>query len=706
MASKPGQAQRTPQGEAQPRSARGKSPARRGRASKSPHLAARSSHTAESGEINREGNRNVSSSLSACTNCEGVCAVCQGEWEGHDKVRVLPCGHQFHKSCVDRWLSKYKACCPLCKADIRPSWLGRIGTCMLATSIEAARIVALLLIVYAVYTNLKEPQNCLELKSAAKNGDIAAVKHALDRGVRAHCRDYWDKKTPLHWAAIMGHEAMTRALVDGGAYLNAKDMSQATPLHNAAMMGHETVMRALVEGGADMNAKDNSYFTPLHIAAMMGHEAVTRTLVEGGADLNAKDEDPRRSAVRIFGWLPLHVAIGWTPLHFAAIMGHEAVTRVLVEGGADLNCKDYLLQRTPLHIAAMKGHEAVTRALVEGGADVNAKGYLSRAATPLDIAFFKGHEAMMRALVKGGADLNSKDYLAQYTPQYTLHWAAIMGHEDETRALVDGDHKSYFTPLHIAAMMGHEAVTRTLVEGGADLNAKDEDPRRSAVRIFGWIPLHVAIGWTPLHIAAIMGHEAVTRVLVEGGADLNCKDYLLQRTPLHIAAMKGHEAVTRALVEGGADLNCKDYLLQRTPLHIAAMKGHEAVTRALVEGGADLNCKDYLLQRTPLHIAAIQGHEAVTRALVEGGSDVNAKGYLSRATPLDIAFFKGHEAMMRALVKGGADLNSKDYLAQYTPQYTLHWAVISIIHGGETVARDLADLMEADLMTFFERRSG
>jgi hypothetical protein len=88
----------------------------------------------------------------------------------------------------------------------------------------------------------------------------------------------------------------------------------------------------------------------------------------------------------------------------------------------------------------------------------------------------------------------------------------------------------------------------------------------------------------------------------------------------------------------------------------------------------------------------MQGHEAVTRALVEGGADVNAKGYLSRATPLHIAIFKGHEAMMRALVKGGADLNSKDYLAQDTPQYTLHWAVISIIQGGETVARDLADL--------------
>ena len=62
--------------------------------------------------------------LSACTKCDGVCAVCQCEWEEHDEVRVLPCGHQFHTCCIDRWLSKHKACCPLCKADVRPSWVG------------------------------------------------------------------------------------------------------------------------------------------------------------------------------------------------------------------------------------------------------------------------------------------------------------------------------------------------------------------------------------------------------------------------------------------------------------------------------------------------------------------------------------------------------------------------------------------------------
>ncbi len=35
-----------------------------------------------------------------------------------------------------------------------------------------------------------------------------------------------------------------------------------------------------------------------------------------------------------------------------------------------------------------------------------------------------------------------------------------------------------------------------------------------------------------------------------------------QRTPLHVAASQGHEAVTRALVEAGADVNAKDYWVQ------------------------------------------------------------------------------------------------------------------------------------------------
>jgi ankyrin repeat protein len=40
--------------------------------------------------------------------------------------------------------------------------------------------------------------------------------------------------------------------------------------------------------------------------------------------------------------------------------------------------------------------------------------------------------------------------------------------------------------------------------------------------------LHVQRQDTPLHVSAINGHEAVTRVLVEAGADVNAKESEVQ----------------------------------------------------------------------------------------------------------------------------------------------------------------------------------
>lgn len=43
------------------------------------------------------------------------CVICMESFDDGDSIRDLSCGHIFHVACVDPWLTKRQACCPLCK---------------------------------------------------------------------------------------------------------------------------------------------------------------------------------------------------------------------------------------------------------------------------------------------------------------------------------------------------------------------------------------------------------------------------------------------------------------------------------------------------------------------------------------------------------------------------------------------------------------
>ncbi|CAL4910097.1 unnamed protein product [Urochloa decumbens] len=59
---------------------------------------------------------------------DAVCCICLARYVDNDELRLLPCGHFFHKDCVDKWL-KINALCPLCKAelDVVPTTAPAIG---------------------------------------------------------------------------------------------------------------------------------------------------------------------------------------------------------------------------------------------------------------------------------------------------------------------------------------------------------------------------------------------------------------------------------------------------------------------------------------------------------------------------------------------------------------------------------------------------
>ncbi|KAK5467499.1 hypothetical protein LTS15_000472 [Exophiala xenobiotica] len=255
---------------------------------------------------------------------------------------------------------------------------------------------------------------------------------------------------------------------------------------------------------SELTGKDGR--TALSLAAKKGHEAIVRVLLERGAELDSKDN------------------IGWTPLSWAARNGHEAVVRVLLEMGAELDSKHNNGQ-TPLSWAT-------------GGAELESKD--NNGQTPLSWAAEYGHEAIVRVLLEMGAELDSKDNGGR-------------------------------TPLSWATRNGHEAMVRVLFERGAELDSKDNGGR------------------TPLSWATGYGHEAVVKVLLERGAELESKDNNGQ-TPLSYAAKYGYEAVVKVLLERGAELDSEENV-GLTPLSWAARHGHEAVVR-LLEKAAELKIKN------------------------------------------------------------------------------------------------------------------
>lgn len=95
--------------------------------------------------------------------------------------------------------------------------------------------------------------------------------------------------SPVHIMAFFGISKIIFDPMPIVWYIDSKDGYGQTPLSWAAMEGHEAVVKLLVENGAAVDSPDDYGLTPLSRAAMDGHEAVVKLLVEHGAVIDSAD---------------------------------------------------------------------------------------------------------------------------------------------------------------------------------------------------------------------------------------------------------------------------------------------------------------------------------------------------------------------------------------------------------------------------------
>lgn len=336
--------------------------------------------------------------------------------------------------------------------------------------------------------------NGLNFNSADQNGSTV-LHYAASSGQKkaaafiiAHYPELLDKidnedNTPLHIAAMNGHEDIVTLLLRKKAKHDIENKNGLMPIHLAAINGHKKTLARMQKLGIDPNTKNKKKESALHHAAMRGQDAVIQQLIAWKVDVNTLDEnncnaihyaakEGNANAIRtliVHGCDPNFADnTGLSPIHYAIFGGHfEAFQELVKTLGNSLNAVSKIAS-APLHSAIGSRQQEMVKILLQENADPNLPNHAGE--TPLYLAVDRGNINIFHELLEGGAELN-KSCKNGLKP---VHYAAGIGNISMLEEILSYDNSSLNSltekgrsPLHISVLYDQKQSAKFLSEKGA-----------------------------------------------------------------------------------------------------------------------------------------------------------------------------------------------------------------------------------------------
>ena len=493
-----------------------------------------------------------------------------------------------------------------------------------------------------------------------------------------------DGQTPLHLAAIYGHNAIAKYLLENNADTTVQDSSGATPLHEAVRYGNVEIAKALLNSGANVNARDNLGKTPVMLILPKDKTAeIYKLLIAHRADLTQKD------------------MFGDTVLHTASMLNVGASTfGILIDGGADVDARNKE-GVTPLAIAVQKNDLETVRLLTAAGADIHTQD--TNGNSPLSIAL-AGTSEMLEAVVNetnaGFTDSNGNTplHLALIcdAPLSKIQYIISLMKDVNTR------NKDGNSALFLSILKNRQKVGELLLAKNADIfstNTNNNSPLRLALKYGGsvqdWLITSKTIkqqdgtGNTVLHYAAEWQYKDAINGLVMKGADISAKN-ANGETPLFSAVKTNNPAIIQTVVDCGADIKARDNL-GSTAMHTAVRWDAPASIDKLLALGINVNAQN-TAGKSPLAEAVVAGKFEIAKKLLASGADPNTSDS-NGVTVLMDAIRGCSKDSVQLLLSYGANPNVQEVNgrnAYHEAAYMGEKEIIKLIRkaGGNPLSRD------------------